>query len=103
MSRHQAFQEETACIRRYDIPRMYQLPPLDYSAIEEYESHYDASRLVQTLDPTVVYTPTVRKALGMASKVCEDCGESVTKGIIDYSRRNFDGHTFCMDCQSGHR
>jgi hypothetical protein len=106
MSRSRALQEETNCIYSYPITKLYQTRPGDRfrpsdlseeergEAIEEYESHFDASRLVQIPNPRVEYTPEVRSAL-----TCEDCGAHVTDGVINYSHENFDGHVFCMRCQ----
>ncbi len=108
MSREQALEEETRCIYRYEIPRLYQTYPRDLRAIAEYESHYDASRLVQTRNPIVEYTPEVQRAIDrmfeypIEQPTCEDCRFRVTNGVVDYSLNHFNGHIFCMRCQSHH-
>lgn len=30
---------------------------------------------------------------------CENCGRNVPPGVANFSRKNFDGHVLCMDCQ----
>ena len=103
MSRDQAYREETRCIERNRIPRIYQhRNGPDFRAIEEYELHYNPTRLIQTPNPRVEYTAEVLRAVHAERTVCEDCGSDVTAGVIDFSRRNFDGHVFCMRCQHHH-
>lgn len=106
MSREQALQQETDCIYRYPIPRLYQTYPNDQirpsdldesaraAAIAKYESRVDTSRLAQTPDPLVIYTDEVRERL-----LCENCDSAVTEGVINFSHMHFGSHVFCMECQ----
>lgn len=45
-------------------------------------------RCIQNLKPVVWH-----------AEVCEACGKGVSKGVMEYSKKHYDGHVYCMDCQ----
>ena len=63
MTRDRAYREETRYIHRHPIPSLYQTYPRDARAIEEYESRFDVSRLIQTPNPRVEYAPGVQRGV----------------------------------------